>query len=130
PVSKGRRPRLLGPRLRGDERRELIRFQERMTMSIQGLGYVGVHAKVLEDWATFGSKFLGMQLVDKSRGALAFRMDDRKQRLVVAEDGGEDVAFFGWEVLDAATLDAFAARLEQAGVAVTRGTRALADERR
>jgi 2,3-dihydroxybiphenyl 1,2-dioxygenase len=99
-------------------------------MSIIGLGYMGVHAKSLEDWAGFGEKSLGMQLVDKSRAGLAFRMDDRKQRLVVAEDGGEGVAFFGWEVADAATLDAFAARLEKAGVVVTRGTRALADERR
>src|SRR5499426_3281374 len=99
-------------------------------MSIDALGYVGVHAKVLEDWAGFGEKFLGLQLVDKSRGTLSFRMDDRKQRLVVSEDGGEGVAFFGWEVADAATLERFAARLESQGVAVTRGTRALAGERR
>ena len=99
-------------------------------MSIEALGYVGVHAKSLEDWAGFGEKFLGMQLVDKSRGSLAFRMDDRKQRLVVAGDGGEGVAFFGWEVADAATLDRLAADLEAKGIAVTRGTRALADERR
>ena len=75
-------------------------------MSIQGLGYVGVRAKSLEDWSDFGTKFLGMQLVDKSRSSLALRMDDRKQRVVVSEDGGEGVAFFGWEVADAATLDA------------------------
>src|SRR5215467_2597566 len=79
-------------------------------MSIDALGYVGVHAKSLEDWSAFGEKFLGMQLVDKSRGTLAFRMDDRKQRLVVTEDGGEGVGFFGWEVADAATLDRCAAR--------------------
>ena len=41
-------------------------------------------------------------------------MDDRKQRVVVSEDGGEGVAFFGWEVSDAATLDQIAARLEKA----------------
>jgi 2,3-dihydroxybiphenyl 1,2-dioxygenase len=99
-------------------------------MSIEALGYVGVRAKSLADWSDFGEKFLGMQLVDKSRGMLAFRMDDRKQRLVVNEDGGEGVAFFGWEVADAAALDRLAARLESHGVAVTRGTRALADERR
>jgi 2,3-dihydroxybiphenyl 1,2-dioxygenase len=99
-------------------------------MSIQGLGYVGVRAKSLEDWAQFGANFLGMQLTDRSRKTLALRMDDRKQRMIVAEDGGEGVAFFGWEVPDAAALDQFAARLEAAGVAVTRGSRALADERR
>jgi 2,3-dihydroxybiphenyl 1,2-dioxygenase len=99
-------------------------------MTIQGLGYVGVRAKSLEDWAGFGEKFLGLQRVDQSRTSLAFRMDDRKQRVVVTADGGEGVAFFGWEVADVAAFDACAARLEQAGVAVTRGTRALADERR
>src|SRR5499433_3617165 len=99
-------------------------------MDIQGLGYVGIRAKSLEDWTSFGTRFLGMQLVDRSAKSLALRMDDRKQRLVVTEDGGEGVGFFGWEVADAATLDRFAAGLERHGVVVTRGTRALADERR
>ena len=99
-------------------------------MSIIGLGYVGARAKSLEDWTSFGTKFLGMQLVDKSAKSLALRMDDRKQRLVVSEDGGEGVGFFGWEVADAAALDRFAARLENAGVQVARGSRALAGERR
>jgi 2,3-dihydroxybiphenyl 1,2-dioxygenase len=99
-------------------------------MSLQALGYVGVRAKSLEDWADFGAKFLGMQLVDRSRSGLAFRMDDRKQRLIVAGDGGEGVGFFGWEVTDGVALDQVAARLEQAGVEVARGSRALADERR
>jgi 2,3-dihydroxybiphenyl 1,2-dioxygenase len=99
-------------------------------MEIQGLGYVGVRAKSLEDWSAFGTRFLGMQLVDKSARSLALRMDDRKQRVVVTEDGGEGVGCFGWEVADAAALAALAARLERAGIAVARGSRALADERR
>src|SRR6195256_4931524 len=99
-------------------------------MDIQGLGYIGVRAKSLEDWTSFGTKFLGMQLTDKSAKSLALRMDDRKQRVVVSEDGGEGVAFFGWEVPNAAALDQFGARLEKAGVQVARGSRALAGERR
>src|SRR5215510_5344779 len=99
-------------------------------MDIQGLGYVGVSAKSLEDWSGFGTRFLGMQLVDKSAKSLALRMDDRCQRVMVSEDGGEGVAFFGWEVADGATLERFAARLEQAGIKVALGNRALADERR
>ncbi|MBI3434672.1 MAG: VOC family protein [Proteobacteria bacterium] len=99
-------------------------------MAIEALGYIGVRARSAADWAAFGGNFLGMQVVDASRRTLALRMDDRKQRVLVSEDGGEGVAFFGWEVADAATLDRFAARLEAAGIALTRGTRALADERR
>ena len=98
-------------------------------MSVQALGYVGVRAKTLDDWASFGSNFLGLQRVDKSRSTLAFRMDDRKQRLVVDADGGEGIGFFGWEVADAAALAALAAKLEQAGTKVAHGSRALADER-
>ena len=99
-------------------------------MDIQGLGYVGIRAKSLEDWKSFGTQFLGMQLVERSGKSLALRMDDRKQRVLVSEDGGEGVAFFGWEVADAGALNDFAARLERAGVEVARGARALADERR
>jgi 2,3-dihydroxybiphenyl 1,2-dioxygenase len=99
-------------------------------MNIQALGYVGVRSKSLEDWAAYGSRFLGMQLTDRTRSTLAFRMDDRKQRVVVQESDGEGPAFYGWEVADAAALDALAAHLERAGVQVARGSPALAHERR
>jgi 2,3-dihydroxybiphenyl 1,2-dioxygenase len=56
-------------------------------------------------------------------------MDDRKQRLFVDADGGQGIGVFGWEVKDAAALDAIAARIEAAGTKVARGSRALADER-
>ena len=85
-------------------------------MAIQALGYIGVRAKDLDDWGTYGSSFLGMQRIDKSRSTLAFRMDDRKQRLVVDADGGQGIGFFGWEVADAAALDSLAARLEPTGI--------------
>src|SRR5262249_8951431 len=64
---------------------------------------------------------LGLQAVDRGGAMRAFRMDDRKQRLIV--DGGltNGERFFGWEVADATALDALAARLENAGVAVRRG---------
>src|ERR1051325_6189782 len=99
-------------------------------MKLQALGYVGIRTKNLEDWAAYGTRFLGMQLVDRSRGTLALRMDDRKQRVIVHEAEAEGPSFYGWEVADAAALDALAAHLERSGVKVARGSRALADERR
>ena len=99
-------------------------------MTVQSLGYLGVRAKNLGDWGTYGSKMLGLQRIDKSARTMAFRMDDRQQRIIVDADGGEGLSFFGWEVADAAALDAVAGRLEKAGVSVARGSRALADERR
>jgi 2,3-dihydroxybiphenyl 1,2-dioxygenase len=99
-------------------------------MSVQSLGYLGIRAKSLGDWGDYGTRLLGLQRIDKSASSIAFRMDDRKQRLVVDQDGGEGIAFFGWEVADAAALEALGARLEAAGVKVARGSRALAEERR
>src|SRR2546430_10081411 len=98
-------------------------------MGIEALGYIGVRAKDVGDWASYGEKLLGLQRTDKTRASLAFRMDDRKQRLVVDADGGQGIGFFGWEMADAAALDALAARLESKGFAVARGSRALTDER-
>lgn len=95
----------------------------------QALGYVGVRAKDLADWSSYGCGLLGLQRIDKSRSTLAFRMDDRKQRIIVDADGGEGLSFFGWEAADAGALDALAANLDNRGVKVARGARALADER-
>ena len=70
-----------------------------------------------------------MQAVDRGAGVRAFRMDDRKQRLVIDRSLPEGQRYFGWEVADAAALDALAARLEAAGVAVQREPASLADQR-
>src|ERR1700691_4943976 len=99
-------------------------------MNLNALGYVGIRTKSLEDWAAYATRFLGMQLVDQSRGTLALRMDDRKQRVIVHTDADEGPSFYGWEVADAAALDALAGHLENNGVKVARGSRALAEERR
>jgi len=99
-------------------------------MSVQALGYLGIRTKSLEDWSDYGTKLLGLQRIDRSASSLAFRMDDRKQRIVVDQDGGDGISFFGWEVADAAALAALAAKLDAAGVKVAHGSRALADERR
>jgi len=99
-------------------------------MQIEALGYVGVRSDRLDDWATYASRFLGMQIDEKSGRSLRLRMDDRKQRLMVTPDIADGAALFGWEVADATALADLAARLEAAKIEVRRGDRALAGERR
>src|SRR5262245_41395708 len=99
-------------------------------MSVEALGYVGIRAKALDDWGQYGTRLLGLQRIDKSRASLAFRMDDRKQRIIVDADGGEGIGFFGWEVADGAALDALAEKLEQHDGTVAPGRRAPAGGRR
>ena len=98
-------------------------------MAITSLGYIGVNSKKLNDWEGFATDLLGMQKVDQGGSMRLFRMDDRKQRLIVTGEGEEDLAFMGWEVATPADLDALASRLENAGVAVTSHGMSLANER-
>jgi 2,3-dihydroxybiphenyl 1,2-dioxygenase len=99
-------------------------------MPITALGYVGISARAPEDWAGYGTRFLGLQLAERTAAQLVFRMDDRRQRLVVVPGGEDGARFFGWEVADAAALDALGARLDATRIGFCRGDRALADQRR
>lgn len=98
-------------------------------MTLQGLGYIGVHSAKSADWEQFATGLLGMQRFDAGGSTRAFRMDDRKQRLIVSGDSGEGLAYMGWEVASHDELDALAGRLENAGVAVKLEGPPLADER-
>src|SRR5262249_34392184 len=93
-------------------------------------GYAGFASDKLDDWRHFGTNLLGFQAVERGNSLLAFRMDDRKQRVVIDRTLADGARFFGWEVADAAALDALAARLESAGIAVIAEPQGLADARR
>jgi 2,3-dihydroxybiphenyl 1,2-dioxygenase len=99
-------------------------------MALQALGYVGFGSADLDGWRQFGTGLVGLQAVERSASLLAFRMDDRKQRIVIDRSMPDGGRFFGWEVADAAALDALAARLEAAEIAVTAEPQTLADNRR
>jgi 2,3-dihydroxybiphenyl 1,2-dioxygenase len=99
-------------------------------MAVQALGYVGFGSAALDDWRQFGTGLVGLQAVERNASLLAFRMDDRKQRIVIDRSMPEGERFFGWEVADAAALEKLAARLEQHQIGVTAEPRTLADARR
>src|SRR5262249_36672048 len=105
------------------------RLKRRSAVSVQAMGYFCVGTSKLDDWTSLAIGQLGLQAVDRGGPMRAFRMDDRKQRLIV--DGGlmDGERFFGWEVADATALDTLAARLERAGVAVRREIAVVADQR-
>jgi 2,3-dihydroxybiphenyl 1,2-dioxygenase len=98
-------------------------------VTIQALGYLSIGSAKPDDWTAFATGQLGMQAVDRGGAMRAFRMDDRKQRLIVDGALTENEHIFGWEVADAAALDALGARLENAGVAVRHEPATLADRR-
>jgi 2,3-dihydroxybiphenyl 1,2-dioxygenase len=99
-------------------------------MAVQALGYAGFGSAALDDWRQFGTGLVGLQAVERGPSLLAFRMDDRKQRIVINRSMPDGARFFGWEVADAAALEALAARLEKAEVDVTAEPQTLVDSRR
>ena len=99
-------------------------------MAVQALGYAGFGSAALDDWRQFGTGLVGLQAVERGNSLLSFRMDDRKQRIVIDRALPEGARFFGWEVADAAALDALGTKLDAAGVEVTAEPRTFADARR
>ena len=98
-------------------------------MSVQALGYLGISTQDIGAWSDFATHQMGLELVDRAASSLAFRMDDRRQRIIVDRERPDTERFFGWEVASASSLDALAGKLESAGVAVRREPASLADQR-
>jgi 2,3-dihydroxybiphenyl 1,2-dioxygenase len=99
-------------------------------MLLKSLGYIGVQSTKNEDWDRFATNLLGMQKIDSAAKVSAFRMDDKKQRLVVTGAENDGLGFLGWEAENREDLEKIAARLDGADVKVTWGSTALASERR
>lgn len=98
-------------------------------MAITSLGYIGINSSRRPEWEGFATNLLGMQKVDQGGRMSLFRMDDRKQRLIITGEGEENLAFMGWEVSSSAALDGLASKLDKAGVPVTEHSASRADER-
>jgi 2,3-dihydroxybiphenyl 1,2-dioxygenase len=98
-------------------------------MEIIGLGYVGIGSPKTEEWSKYAVDLLGMQEIDKGAGKRAYRMDDRRQRLIIDPSLQNTLGYMGWEVSSGEHLSNLADRLDHAGVKVAEGSSALANER-
>jgi extradiol dioxygenase len=85
---------------------------------INSFAYVGFVSPAAGEWRAFGPEVLGAQLVDRTDGAVALRVDDRAERIVVHPGDVNDVAYFGWDCGDAVGLDAATERVRAAGFEV------------
>ncbi len=101
--------------------------------SIDELAYIGINAKDSASWSKYAVEVLGHEIAaDSDASNLYLRMDDHHHRLIIhpGTDSPEDISYVGWQVRNAAVIDAFAARLESAGVAVREGSPEEAAARR
>lgn len=91
---------------------------------VDELAYIGIAANDLDVWSKYAQEVLGHEVTaDSDSSNLYLRMDERHHRFIVhpADNEPEDVSYIGWQVRNATEMDAIAARVEAAGVAVTDG---------
>lgn len=91
-------------------------------MPVLALGYVGVDARDFDSWRAFGTEVLAMQVIERGADAIALRMDERCQRVLVQRADRDGPAFFGLETAGAGTFREMVGKVEAAGVRTTRAT--------
>jgi 2,3-dihydroxybiphenyl 1,2-dioxygenase len=98
---------------------------------VQELGYVGVSSGDLDAWRSYAPTVLGHEIVhDSDADTLFLKMDDHHHRLTLHAGEADDVAYVGWAVPDAPTIQAIAGQLDACGVTVTAATPEEAADRR
>ena len=99
--------------------------------SVTQLGYVGINAKNVDEWESFATNTLGLQVSGKEPdGTLFLRMDEYQYRFAVHPGDKDDVAYVGWQVSSEQQLNEMAEQLKAAGVSVTYADREEAKARR
>jgi 2,3-dihydroxybiphenyl 1,2-dioxygenase len=90
--------------------------------AITQLGYIGIGVSDIAAWRDFAGEVLGLQINGEAAdGSLFLRMDNYHHRFELIPGGADDIAFHGWEVKDAASLEQVANQIRAYGLEVTRG---------
>ncbi len=91
--------------------------------AVKQLGYLVFEVSDLAAWEDFGTKVLGLQVVDRhGETGFSLRMDGYHQRFFIEKGPADDLAAIGWEVEGPGELDAISQRLEAAGHTVIEGS--------
>jgi 2,3-dihydroxybiphenyl 1,2-dioxygenase len=91
-------------------------------MSVVALGYFAVGTADAPSWHRLLTEVFGMAVSAEAPGVRFYKLDEWQRRIAVYEAGEEAVRAVGWQLADEAALEAMAARLREAGVAVEPGT--------
>jgi len=96
---------------------------------IKQLAYLAFEVADFDTWTSFCGDVLGaMPAAPRERGC-SFRIDGQAHRLFVEEGAADDLSAVGFEVEDAAALDAAVSRLAAEGIDVVMGTPQEANHR-
>jgi 2,3-dihydroxyethylbenzene 1,2-dioxygenase len=99
-------------------------------VQVTELGYLGIGVKSLGDWKGFASEIVGLEVVDGETSDRCYlRADNWHHRLIVDEDGTDDLGYLGFRVSGADEFREMARQLADAGVKARIGTDEEARER-
>ncbi|MBV1907354.1 MAG: VOC family protein [Pseudomonadales bacterium] len=99
-------------------------------VGITELGYIGLGVKSLADWKKYAAGILGAEVVDaEEAGRCYVRLDNWHHRLIVDEDGTDDLNYLGFRVAGVEEFREMQEKLTQADISFTIGSREEAMER-
>lgn len=83
---------------------------------ISSLGYVGFGVSNLDEWQTFATEIMGMQVGRRDATSMTLRMDEYQQRFFLEQNDIDDIIAAGWEFTTERELEAYVAELRDKGV--------------
>jgi 2,3-dihydroxybiphenyl 1,2-dioxygenase len=108
----------------------MLRAESKRMSAVKQVGYLVFEVSDLAAWEDFGTKILGLELVDpRGDSGFSLRMDGYHQRFFIDLGPADDLTAIGWEVEGPEALEQIAERLEAAGHAVVEGTPEQAGQR-
>jgi 2,3-dihydroxybiphenyl 1,2-dioxygenase len=100
-------------------------------VQVTELGYMGIGVKDLEAWKHFATEIAGMELRDEGERDRAYlRMDYWHHRVVMHQNGSDDLEYLGFRVAGAEELEDMQQQLSEAGIKFRVGSEDEAEERR
>jgi 2,3-dihydroxyethylbenzene 1,2-dioxygenase len=95
------------------------------------LGYLGLSVSNLDAWRDFAAGVIGMEVVDEAESDRVYlRMDRWHHRIILHDDGGDDLAYLGWRVPGPVQLDEIAEQLTTEDIKYQVASEEEAEERR
>lgn len=89
-----------------------------MGCKLDALAYIVVQSTDLAKWEQYGEQVLGASTTKAPDGGLYLKLDERDYRIAVVSGPEDRFLACGWEVADAAALDAARAAVEAGGISV------------
>jgi 2,3-dihydroxybiphenyl 1,2-dioxygenase len=99
--------------------------------AVTELGYIAIGVKDLAAWRGFAAEIVGLEVADEGDpGRCYLRMDYWHHRIIVEEDGSDDLNVLGFRVAGSEEFRELGRELAEAGVDVRIASPAEADDRR